>query len=50
MSHPFNEEYRFGSASWASKRDLRAAGLFHRAGPQIGYRKRRRFIWMAMRR
>ena len=40
MSHPFNEEYRFGSASWASKRDLRAAGLFNRAGPQIGYWKK----------
>jgi type IV secretion system protein VirD4 len=33
----FNEEYRFGSASWADEFDLRAAGLLRPQGPQIGY-------------
>ena len=37
MSHPFNEEYRFGSAAWADETDLRGAGLFKPGGPQIGY-------------
>jgi type IV secretion system protein VirD4 len=37
MSSTFNEKHRFGSAGWASEDDLRAAGLFNRAGPQIGY-------------
>ena len=42
MSHPFNsnsfnEEYRFGSASWADERALRNADLFEQKGPQIGF-------------
>ena len=37
MSESFNEEYRYGSASWAEERDLRPAGLFVPKGPQIGF-------------
>lgn len=37
MSHPFNETFRFGSASWVQEEDVRAAGLFAPKGPQIGY-------------
>ena len=37
MAYPFNEEYRFGSASWADEDAIRAAGLFEPKGPQIGY-------------
>ncbi len=37
MSHPFNEEHRFGSANWSDEADMRAAGLFDSDGPQIGY-------------
>ncbi len=37
MSHPFNEEYRFGSAGWASKAEMRRAGLFTPKGLQIGF-------------
>lgn len=37
MSHPFNEQYRFGSAGWATEADLNRAGLFRPRGPQIGY-------------
>lgn len=37
MSDNHNEEYRFGSAGWASEDDLRAAGLMDGEGPQIGY-------------
>lgn len=39
MSHPFNEEHRFGSAAWATKADLRAAGMLSKRGLQIGYWK-----------
>lgn len=39
MAHPFNEEYRFGSAGWSEERDIDVAGLFRRIGPQIGYWK-----------
>ena len=38
MPHPFNETYRFGSASWASLKDIKAAGLLEPEGPQIGFR------------
>lgn len=41
MPNAFNEEYRFGSASWASESELRAAGLFDSIGPQIGFSKGR---------
>lgn len=37
MSHRFNEEYRFGSASWAEDGDIRTAGLFAPGGPQVGF-------------
>ncbi|MBL27244.1 MAG: hypothetical protein CMM50_06820 [Rhodospirillaceae bacterium] len=37
MSHPFNEDFRFGSASWAQDTDLRRAGLFGSRGPRIGH-------------
>ncbi len=37
MSHPFNEEYRYGSAGWASDADIKAADLLGPKGPQIGY-------------
>ena len=33
----FREEFRFGSAGWASHTDLARAGLFERHGPQVGY-------------
>jgi type IV secretion system protein VirD4 len=32
-----NEEYRFGSAAWASAEDVKRAGLFAPRGPQIGF-------------
>lgn len=32
-----NEQYRFGSASWADERDLKRAGLMDGRGLQIGY-------------
>ncbi len=32
-----NEEYRFGSASWANEHDLKRAGLMNGRGLQIGY-------------
>jgi type IV secretion system protein VirD4 len=35
MKH--NEEFRFGSAAWASKKQNEAAGLFSPKGPQIGF-------------
>lgn len=37
----FNEENRFGSARWAQEHELRSAGMFKAAGPQIGYYGRR---------
>lgn len=33
----FNEEFRFGSAQWASTQDIRRAGLFGKEGRHIGY-------------
>ncbi|MFN3224725.1 MAG: type IV secretory system conjugative DNA transfer family protein [Hyphomicrobiales bacterium] len=33
----FNEEYRFGSARWANRHELRRARLFERKGLPIGY-------------
>lgn len=33
----FNEEYRFGSARWANRHELRRARLFERKGVPIGY-------------
>jgi type IV secretion system protein VirD4 len=36
-SSSHNEQYRFGSASWAQEHQVAEAGLFRRAGPQIGY-------------
>lgn len=36
-SSHFNEQYRFGSASWANEHQIAAAGLFHASGPQIGF-------------
>jgi type IV secretion system protein VirD4 len=36
-SSSHNEQYRFGSASWAQEHQLADVGLFRRAGPQIGY-------------
>jgi len=41
MSHPFNEEFRYGSAGWADEDAIRAAGLFKPGGPQIGYWRKR---------
>lgn len=37
MAQPFNETFRFGSARWATKRDIDRAGLFTRKGPQLGF-------------
>jgi type IV secretion system protein VirD4 len=37
INNSFNEEYRFGSAAWADKHDIRAAGLLDPRGPQIGF-------------
>jgi type IV secretion system protein VirD4 len=37
MTMPFNEEYRFGSAAWAEREEIEAAGLFRAHGLQIGY-------------
>ncbi|HBA44253.1 MAG TPA: hypothetical protein DCZ07_14885 [Alphaproteobacteria bacterium] len=39
MSHPFNEEYRFGSAAWANTEDLRRAGMLGAHGLPVGYRE-----------
>jgi len=33
----FNEEHRFGSAAWAEREEMRAAGLFKRRGMPLGY-------------
>ena len=33
----FREEFRFGSAGWATRADIEKAGLFKRRGPQIGF-------------
>lgn len=35
MEH--NEEFRFGSARWATEADIEDAGLFNRSGLQIGF-------------
>jgi type IV secretion system protein VirD4 len=37
MAHPFNEEFRFGSASWATEQEIKKAGLFRPKGLQIGF-------------
>ncbi|MBU1210178.1 MAG: type IV secretory system conjugative DNA transfer family protein [Alphaproteobacteria bacterium] len=42
-AHGFNEEYRFGSAAWADSTEISAAGLFRKAGPQIGFVENRPF-------
>lgn len=36
-SSSFNEQYRFGSASWAQEHDVAAAGMLRQTGPQVGY-------------
>ncbi len=45
MSSPFgnshNEEFRYGSAGWASDEDMSRAGLFGHRGLQIGFRNNR---------
>lgn len=33
----FREEFRFGSAGWATRADIEKAGLFNRRGPQVGF-------------
>ena len=37
MTPSHNETYRFGSAGWASRAEVRRAGLFKAQGLQIGY-------------
>jgi type IV secretion system protein VirD4 len=37
----FNEQYRFGSASWADERQMRDAGLFGTEGLPIGFHRGR---------
>lgn len=38
----FNEEFRFGSASWADEYDLRAAGVLNGRGLPLGFFRRHR--------
>jgi type IV secretion system protein VirD4 len=33
----FREEFRFGSAGWATRAEIEKAGLFNRRGPQVGF-------------
>jgi type IV secretion system protein VirD4 len=33
----FREEFRFGSAAWATKNEIAQAGLLNRRGPQVGF-------------
>src|SRR5882672_6999482 len=33
----FNEEFRFGSASWTTRQDVRRSGLYQASGPFLGY-------------
>lgn len=37
MAHPFNEIFRYGSASLATESDLRRARMFEFDGPHVGY-------------
>ncbi|WP_219892928.1 type IV secretory system conjugative DNA transfer family protein [Aquisediminimonas profunda] len=33
----FREEFRFGSAAWATKNEIAQAGMLNRCGPQVGF-------------
>lgn len=33
----FREEFRFGSAGWATRAEIEKVGLFNRRGPQVGF-------------